>query len=330
MELSVIGYNPTEAWMKTAETADELLSYRNPAGLSWINIDGLKNKEVIHQVTEHFGIHPLTVEDILDTEQRPKVEEFDSYLFFTFKAVNPQIQAEQTELLFPIFEQISIILMENTVITFQEIPGDSFNGIRKRILNNGGRIRRMGACYLMWALLDSVVDEYFICLDQVSNEIEKFEDRSTSEKDTQFIPDLQKVKQYLNRIRRIIWPLRESLNILMHLDTPFIDGSLKPFLKDVHDNALQATETADSCRELISGMMEVNLSVVSARMNNVMKVLTIISTIFIPLTFIAGVYGMNFAHMPELSSPYGYPIIWAVMIIVAIGMLIFFKRRHWI
>jgi magnesium transporter len=220
--------------------------------------------------------------------------------------------------------------MENTVISFQEIPGDSFNRIRKRILSNGGRIRKMGVCYLAWALLDSAVDEYFICLDQVSNEIEQFEDRSTNEKDAQFIPDLQKVKQYLNRIRRIIWPLRESLNILIHLETPFIDGSLKPFLKDVHDNALQATETVDSYRELISGMMEVNLAVVSARMNNVMKVLTIISTIFIPLTFIAGVYGMNFAHMPELASPYGYPITWAVMIIVAIGMLIFFKRRHWI
>ncbi|MDR1901380.1 MAG: magnesium/cobalt transporter CorA [Treponema sp.] len=330
MELSVIGYNSTEAWIRTAETVEELLSYQNPSGLSWINIDGLKNKEAIQQITEHFGIHPLTVEDILDTEQRPKVEEFDTYLFFTFKAINPRVQMEQTAPPFPVFEQISIILMENTVITFQEIPGDSFDGIRKRILNNGGRIRKMRACYLIWALLDSVVDEYFICLDNVSNELEKFEERYTNDKDTQFIPDLQKIKQYLNRIRRIIWPLRESLNILMHLDTPFIDSSLEPFLKDVHDNALQATETVDSCRELVSGMMEVNLSVVSARMNNVMKVLTIISTIFIPLTFIAGVYGMNFAHMPELTSPYGYPITWAVMIIVAIGMLIFFKRRHWI
>ncbi|MDR2094137.1 MAG: magnesium/cobalt transporter CorA [Treponema sp.] len=316
--------------MKTAETVDTLLSYRDPSDLCWINIDGLKNKDAIQQITDHFGIHPLTVEDILDTEQRPKVEEFDAYLFFTFKAINPPAQMQQTVASLPVFEQISIILMENTVITFQEIPGDSFDGIRKRILNNGGRIRRMGVCYLIWALLDSVVDEYFICLDQVSNEIEKFEERSTDDKDTQFIPDLQKIKQYLNRIRRIIWPLRESLNILMHMDTPLIDSALAPFLKDVHDNALQATESVDNCRELISGMMDVNLSAVSVRMNNVMKVLTIISTIFIPLTFIVGVYGMNFAHMPELASPYGYPITWAVMIVVAIGMLLFFKRRHWI
>jgi magnesium transporter len=336
MELSVIGYDPAGAWMKSVETAEEAINNRHPSGITWINMEGFENDEAIYKMAGDFGIHPLTVEDILDIEQRPKVDEFDNYLFFTFKAINPRADAEKiqtkggTRFSIPVFEQISIVLMENTLITFQEIPGDSFDGIRKRILNNVGRIRKMGTDYLVWAIIDSVVDEYFVTLDTMGGEIEKFEERSTDEKDADFISDLQMLKKNLNRVRRIIWPLRESLNLLMHLETELIKDSLEPFFKDVYDNILQVTETVDGYRELISGMMEVNLAVVSARMNNVMKVLTIISTIFIPLTFIAGVYGMNFSRMPELTSPYGYPVTIAVMIIIAIGMLIFFKRRHWI
>jgi magnesium transporter len=322
MDLSIIGYDPIGAWMKTADTVDELLRYRNPAGLTWINVNGPDNSKEVGRIADFFHIHPLTVEDIMDTGQRPKIEEFDHYLFIVLKALNSGDP--------PVTEQISLILMEDTVITFQEIPGDSFDGIRKRILNDAGRIRRLGADYLAYVLMDSVVDAYFLVLDTLGTGLEEFEERAIDENDISFIPDLQRVKQNLLRIRRIIWPLRESLSSLLRLDSKLIHDGLKPFLKDLYDNIIQAVETVENYRELMSGVTEVNLSSVSNRMNRVMKVLTIISTIFIPLTFIVGVYGMNFAHMPELSLPYAYPVTWGVMALIAAGMLFFFKRRHWI
>jgi magnesium transporter len=322
MDLSIIGYDPVGAWMKTADTVDELLRFRNPAGLTWINVNGPDNSKEVGRIAEFFRIHPLTVEDIMDTEQRPKIEEFDSYLFIVLKALNSGDP--------PVTEQISLILMEDTVITFQEIPGDSFDGIRKRILNDAGRIRRMGADFLAYALMDSVVDAYFLVLDGLGTGLEDFEERAVDENDISLIPDLQRVKQNLLRVRRVIWPLRESLSALLRLDSKLIHDELKPFLKDLYDNIIQAVETVENYRELMAGVTEVNLSSVSNRMNRVMKVLTIISTIFIPLTFIVGVYGMNFTHMPELSMPYAYPVTWAVMALIAAGMLFFFKRRHWI
>jgi magnesium transporter len=325
MELSIIGYDPAGAWIKTADTVEALLSYRNTGGLTWIQVTDLKDPESISSVTELFGIHPLTIEDILDTEQRPKAEEFDAYLFITFKEVSQEV-GEDGE---PLFDQISLILTYDTVITFQKKPRDSFESIRRRILNNIGRIRRMGADYLAYAIMDVVVDTYFQTLDTLGLRLEDFEDRAIDENDTALISDLQRVKQMLFRVRRVIWPLRESIAILLRLDSNLINPELEPFLKDLHDNVMQAVETVESYREVLTGVMEVNLSALSIRMNKVMKVLTIISTIFIPLTFIVGVYGMNFTYMPEIEYPYSYPIIWGIMVLIAVGMLIFFKRRRW-
>ncbi|MDR3335519.1 MAG: magnesium/cobalt transporter CorA [Treponema sp.] len=324
MDLSIIGYDPIGAWFKTADTLEELLQYRNSGGLTWININDLRDAAAISHLTEVFGIHPLTIEDILDPKQRPKAEEFDQYLFITFKAVNSGKEGGLE------FDQISLILTHDTVITFQQIPGDSFDGIRRRILQNLGRVRKMGADYLAYALIDSVVDAYFLVLDGLGAGLDDFEERALDEQDTAFIPDVQQVKQSLLRLRRIIWPLRESLTLLLRLDSDLINPELEPFLKDLHDNVMQAAETLENYRELLSGVIEVNFSSMSNRMNKVMKVLTIISTIFIPLTFIAGVYGMNFTHMPELDSPYAYPITWGIMVLIALGMVLFFKRRHWL
>ncbi|MDR0655338.1 MAG: magnesium/cobalt transporter CorA [Treponema sp.] len=322
MQLSIIGYDPAGAWHRFASTAEELLAYKNPAGITWIDVEGLEYSGVIHRLAEEYRIHPLTVEDILDTGQRPKVEEFDDYLFIIVKAVNP---ADELDL-----EQMSLVITENTVITFQEKTGDFFDGIRKRILNNAGRIRRTGTGYLAYSIMDAVVDEYFVILDRMGDTIESFEDRAIDESDDTFIRDIQTVKQNLLRVRRIVWPLRESINILLRLESNLITKDLEPFFKDLHDNIMQAVETVESYRELIAGEMEVNLSAVSNRMNKVMKVLTIISTIFIPLTFIVGVYGMNFAFMPELGMRYAYPVTWGIMICIAIGMIIFFKKRKWL
>jgi magnesium transporter len=321
MELSIIGYDPAGAWMKKADTLEELLTHRNSAGITWINLGGLDQPPLIQSLAEVYHIHPLTVEDILDAGQRPKVEEFDDYLFITLKALNPSGGLA--------LEHISLVLTFDTVITFQEGEGDYFNGIRKRILNNAGRIRRMSADYLSYLLIDAVVDEYFETLDTLGSRIEEFEDRAIDEKDENLIQDIQQFKQELLRVRRVIWPLRESLSLLMHLDSRRMGEELGPFLKDLYDHVIQAAETVETYRELMAGVMEVNLSALSNRMNKVMKVLTIISTIFIPLTFIVGVYGMNFRYMPELDFPWAYPAAWGLMALIALGMLFFFKRRRW-
>jgi magnesium transporter len=322
MLLSLIGYDPVGAWTKTADTAAELLTWKNPAGITWINVECFDNPEEIGRLAELFMIHPLTVEDILDTSQRPKTEEFDDYLFITFKAANPSDGLD--------FEHMSLLITDDAVITFQEKPGDYFDGIRKRILNNAGRIRRMGTDYLAYVIIDAVVDKYFIIIDSLGSEIEDFEERVTNEKDDNFIHDIQDIKQKLLKVRRVVWPLRESLSLLMHLDSKRIGDELEPFLKDLYDHIIQAAETIETYRELIAGIMEVYLSAASNRLNKVMKVLTIISTIFIPLTFIVGVYGMNFRFMPELGHPLAYPIVWGVMTAIALGMLLVFKRRKWI
>jgi magnesium transporter len=324
MALSIIGYDPVGAWSKTAETIDELLQYRNDSGITWINVNGFKESDAIRRLAEVYKIHPLTVEDILNTEHRPKVEEFDDYLFITLKEISNPIDCPFT------FDQISMVLTADTVITFQETAGDSFDGIRRRILNNLGRIRKVGVDYLAYSLLDSVVDRYFLVLDTLGTAIEDFEDRAVDFKDTAFISDLQETKQTLHHTRRVIWPLRENFSVLLRTESAFLNDDLKPFLKDLQDNVIQAAETVESYREAISGIMEVYLSSASNSLNKVMKVLTIISTIFIPLTFIVGVYGMNFTYMPELSSVYGYPIVWGIMILIALGMIAFFKSRNWL
>jgi magnesium transporter len=330
VDFSLIGYDPAGAWIKSASTAEELLLYKNSAGITWININGVEPSPDISRLAQAFRIHPLTVEDIMDTKQRPKAEEFDDYLFVILKSVSPEpLESAGGEKKLS-FEQISLVITRDTVISFQEKPGDYFDGIRKRILNNAGRIRRMGTDYLAWMIMDAVVDEYFVVFDDLGAGIEEFEDRAIDQNDKDFIQDIQSIKRNLLRIRRVIWPLRESFAVLSRLESGLISKELEPFLKDLQDNILRAGEAVETYRELIAGVMEVNLSTVSNRMNNIMKVLTIISTIFIPLTFIVGVYGMNFAHMPELQYPYAYPIIWGIMVLVALGMLVYFKRRHWL
>ncbi|MDR2210471.1 MAG: magnesium/cobalt transporter CorA [Spirochaetaceae bacterium] len=319
---SLIGYDPAGAWEHFSDTVEDLLGYRNSAGLNWINIDAI-DPGTVNLLASMYRIHPLTVEDILDTNQRPKTEEFDEYFFIVLKAIHRENEKFD-------YEQISIVLMEDTVITFQQKPGDIFGGIRKRILNNAGKLRRVSTDYLAYVLMDAVVDDYFTALDSVSDQIEAMEDRASEDTGETFMADLQTIKLTLLHLRRYIWPLRESLTKMLHSDSPLIHGDLSPFLHDLHENVIQAAETVDTHRELLTGLMEMNLSAISNRTNRIMKVLTIISTIFIPLTFIVGVYGMNFTNMPELSSAYGYPATWAVMILTATGMLIFFKRRRWI
>ncbi|MDR2144666.1 MAG: magnesium and cobalt transport protein CorA, partial [Treponema sp.] len=216
--INIVGYDPVGAWEHGAETIEEIPRYRNPSGITWIDINRLDG-DLINGLAKMFLIHPLTVEDILDTEQRPKAEEFDDYLFITLKAIHRKEDG-------PLFEQISIILKEDTVLTFREQPGGSFDGIRKRILDNAGRIRRLGADYLAYALMDAAVDEYFLTLDAVGDELENFENRAAGDGDANFIPDIQKVKQKLFTLRKVIWPLRDSVSHIIHSESNMLRSEL--------------------------------------------------------------------------------------------------------
>jgi magnesium transporter len=349
MDISVISYNRESAQIHNIADISELAQYRDNSDIAWINISGLNNTGSIKYLGEMFNIHPLSIEDVLNTVQQPKIEVFSDYRFLSVKTIqrekNFHHDCREKQKKAPLFfgkkkdspedleefliDQVSIIIMENTLITFQEIPGDSFDGIRKNILNGTGQIRSMGTDYLAYAIIDAVVDEYFLALDHLEWDIENFEDRATKTSDGTFIEEIQDTKKYLLHIKRAVLPLKDNVAIIYRQDTFFLTDELKPFVRDLLDNLNNTIITVETYREWLSGIMDANLSVVSYQMNKVMKVLAVISTIFIPLTFIAGIYGMNFAVMPELTYTLGYPIVLGVMGLTAAIMIIIFKIHRW-
>jgi magnesium transporter len=287
-----------------------------------------------------YHIHPLSIEDILHTEQQPKVEFFDGYLFLTIKTIQREKnfhhyhdkkskRKQENEVDEFLFDQISMIIMDKVLITFQEISGDSFDRVRKRILDAPGIPRKMGTDYLAYSLIDAIVDEYFLTLNHLEDDIENFEDRAAKTNDYRFIEEIQDTKKYLIKIKRAISPLKENLQTIARHGQFLQTETLKPFLQDLSENLNNAIVTVDHYHEWLSNIMAVNLSVLSHQMNGVMKVLAIISTIFIPLTFIAGIYGMNFEYMPELTLTFGYPLVLSGMGLIALIMVIVFKMRRW-
>ena len=347
MDISLITFDPLFAEMKNVSAIDDLPLHKND-GIIWININGLKDIDSIKKLANMYDIHPLTIEDVLNTEQQPKVETFENYRFISLKSIKRELEfhhipkkrkrffvleetvGEQTEKIEEIIiDQISIIIMKNVLITFQEISGDPFGGIRKRILENAGQIRTMGTDYLTYSLIDAVVDNYYLTLAHLEDDIEDFEDRAVKTSDDTFIAEIQDTKKYLFQIKRAMMPLRDNLVITSRKNMLLTNDELQPFLQDLRENLTHAIETVENYRDWLSIIMEVNLSVLSYQLNKVMKILAIVSAIFIPLTFIAGIYGMNFENMPELSQPWAYPIVLGGMGLIALTMLIFFKIRHW-
>jgi magnesium transporter len=337
MDVSIIVYDEASASIEKAAAIDELARHGDDAKTSWINISGLKDINAIKRLGLLYRIHPLTIEDILHTEQQPKIEIFDEYRFLSVKTIqreksfhtynqNKKIKKEVDELL---IDQISVIIMERTLITIQEIPGDSFEGLRKRILEGAGGIRRMGTDYLAYAVIDAVVDEYFATINHLEEAIEQFEERAAKTSDDTFIEEIQDVKKYLLQIKRAVTPLKDNMAVITRQGIFFKTEGLEPFLQDLHEHLNNAIVTVESYREWLSNIMDVNLSVLSYQMNKIMKVLAVISTIFIPLTFIAGVYGMNFEYMPELKTAFGYPVVLGGMGLIALVMIIIFKIHRW-
>ena len=280
--------------------------------------------DIIEKLGKCYNLHPLLQEDILNTEQRPKMEDFGDYLFLALKMLNYDengvIEAEQ----------VSLVLGSKYVISFQEHEGDVFNSIRERIRKKKGRIRKSGADYLAYALLDAIVDNYFIILENIEERIEATEKLLTANPATETLQSIRELKKDAIFLRKSIWPLREVISNLEESESPLIHESLGAYLRHVYDHTIQIIDTVESLRDTISGLLDVYLSTLSNRMNEVMKVLTIFASIFIPLTFIAGIYGMNFTFMPELDWQWGYFAALCIMALAAGAMLVYFKRKKWL
>ncbi len=325
VKLSVIKYNGTDFQEKTVETVREALSFRDNSSVMWLNIDGVHQAEIIDQVGKSFGLHPLVAEDIASTGQRPKMEDFEDYIFVVLRMLRFDNKENETKT-----EQISLILGRNFVVSFQEDEGDVFDHLRERLRSNKGRIRKMGSDYLAYSLIDSIVDNYFIVLETLGEAIEDIEERLVTNPTSATLQTIHDLKREMIFLRKSVWPLREVINKLERSESPLINKSTYIYLRDVYDHTIQVMDAVETFRDMLSGMLDIYLSSVSNRMNEIMKVLTIIATIFIPLTFVAGIYGMNFQYMPELGQTWSYPAVLILMLVVAMLMVAYFRKRHWI
>jgi len=324
VRISYIDYDEQNFQEKEISKIEECFPFKATPTVTWINIDGLHEVEIIEKLGTQFEVHPLILEDILHTEQRPKYEDFDKYIFIVLQMLsfNEELGAVESE-------QVSLILGANFVISFQERMGDVFEPIRDRIRNAKGRIRKMGPDYLAYALIDAIVDSYFAILEKIGEKIELMEEELVSNPTEKTLQQIHNMKREMISLRRSVWPLREVISGVQRSESSVIKELTEIYLRDVYDHTIQIIDTIESFRDMVSGMLDIYLSSISNKMNAVMKVLTIIATIFIPLTFVAGIYGMNFKYMPELDWRWGYGAVWLVMIVVAGIMMVYFRRKKW-
>lgn len=325
ISIQVFNYDVYSLEEKILQKAEETFPYRDSATTSWINVNGVHNVHLVESICKHYKIHPLTIEDIVSTDQRPKLEEVEGYVYVVLKMMDYDAEKENISM-----EQVSLILGENFVLSFQEKEGDTFNGVRERLRAGKGKIRGRGADYLLYALIDTIVDNYFVILEKVGDSMAQIEERLLFNASKRSFESVYALKREMLAVRRSTWPLREVVYKLERDEISLIKPDTQVFLRDVYDHTIQVIDTVETYRDLLSGMVDLYHSTISTRTNDVMKVLTIISTIFIPLTFIAGVYGMNFEVMPELSWKYGYLSVWIVMLGVAGFLIWVFKRKSWL
>jgi len=324
-KITIIDYDEQNFQEKEAKTIEECFPFKETATVTWININGVHDSEVVSKIGTHFCIHSLILEDIMTTQQRPKIEDMGDYIYVVVRMLS--YDGGKREVL---SEQVSLIIGPNFVISFQENGGDVFNPVRDRIRTGKGRVRKMGPDYLAYSLLDSIVDNYFLVLEKLGEKVEFLEEELVSDPGRKTLQEIHVLKREMIFLRKSVWPLREVVSGLERAESSLIKQSTGIFLRDVYDHTIQVIDTVETYRDMLSGMLDMYLSSVSNRMNEVMKVLTIIATIFIPLTFIAGVYGMNFKYMPELEWPWGYFAILSFMAGIGVFMLILFKRKKWL
>ena len=290
----------------------------------WINVSGVHNVEVLEAIGKQFVLHPLLLEDIANTDQRPKLDDYETYFFLVMKMMSLTDKKEIA------VEQVSLVLGRNYVLSFQENGTDVFQPVRERLRGGKGRLRQSGADYLLYALVDAIVDQYFAVLEFMGEKIELLQQTVVADPKPETLNEIHGLKRQLLFVRRAVWPLRDVMNNLSRSDCPFLLEATKLFFRDVYDHVVQIVDTIETLREMVSASLDIYLSSVSYRLNAVMRVLTVITTIFMPLSFIASIYGMNFEHMPELKSTWGYPIVLIAMTVVGLGMLVLFRNKRWL
>ena len=328
VKITLIDYDEHRVEERLDLTVEECLPFKALPTVTWVNVTGIHDVSTIEGFGKAFDIHPLVLEDIVHTEQRPKMEDLGDYLYIVLKML-VHVNAENSENDFEA-EQVSLILGSNFVLSFQEREGDVFDSIRDRIKMGKGRIRKAGSDYLAYTLIDAIVDNYYVILETLGEKIEGIEEDVLAQPEPSTLKLIQDTKREMIFLRKCVWPLRETISNMERVESPLIGDAVGPYLRDVYDHTIQVIDTVETFRDTISGTLDIYLSSLSNRMNEVMKVLTIIATIFIPLTFIAGVYGMNFKHMPELDWEWGYLTIWIVMLVLGCLMLLGFKRKKWL
>ncbi|PLV59917.1 magnesium/cobalt transporter CorA [Thermotoga sp. KOL6] len=323
-EISIIEYDSENYREMKVENIEESFLHKSKSTVSWINVVGLSNTDIIEKIGKNFQIHPLVIEDILNVHQRPKLEDYGDYIFIVLKMITYDDKIHEIE-----SEQVSVILGDNLVLTFQEKKSDVFDPVKIRIKNDKSLIRKMGADYLVYALIDVIVDNYFVVLEKIEEEIEDLEEKVLIEPTPETSQRIHRVKRILIDFRKAIWPLREVLSNIGKIESNLIK-SASLYFRDVYDHTIQVIDTLETFKEMVTDLLDVYLSSISNKTNEIMKMLTIIGTIFIPLTFITGIYGMNFRYMPELEWKYGYPTVLVAMFVIGILMVLYFKKKKWL
>lgn len=320
--LELIQYNREQYDRFNNSSIQEVINSLDSSKVNWVNVDGLDDKTILDKLQEHFCLHTLLIDDVTN-DQRPKAEEYEDYLFFTLKMLY-RIEGSHID-----YEQISFVLGTNYLLSFQEKEGDLFDSFRERIRLDQGRVRKQQTDYLLYRLLDIIVDNYYSILDNIGEQIEAIEEEIETGTTENTFKQIQKLKKELIFLRKAVYPLRDAMSKLVRGETSFIRDETTRYFADVYDHVVHLIDSLDTYKDLTSGLMDIHINTQNNRMTEVMKVLAVISTIFIPLTFIAGVYGMNFEYMPELTSKWGYPLTWGVMLLIGGSMLVYFRRKKW-
>jgi magnesium transporter len=324
--IKVVAYNSEQIVEKELNSVEECMSFKDQPGTNlWINVDGLDRVEVIGKLGNYFNIHPLTLEDVLNTWQRPKMEDYESYIYTVLKMMLLDTEKEKI-----VLDQISIVIGPNYIISFMERGVDIFDPLKERLRNPASRLRKNGVDYLAYGLIDAVIDNYFLILEHFEEKIEELEDELVIHPTPETLKTIQKYKREMIILRKSIWPLRELISGLQKVESEIIGETTRIYLRDIYDHTIRVIDSIEDFREILSSMVDIYLSSVSNKMNDIMKVLTVIATIFIPLTFIAGVYGMNFEYMPELKLRWGYPAAIMFMTLVGTTMFTYFKKKRWV
>jgi len=321
--VTVFRYSTTSCKELHVEQVDQLSSPADESVI-WINVGGVHKVEMVETLGKQFSLHPLLLEDVTNTDQRPKLDDYEAYIFLVMKMLSLTDRKDIA------VEQVSFVLGKNYVISFQENGTDVFQPVRERLRGGKGRLRQSGADYLLYALVDAIVDQYFAVLELSGEQIEAVQQAVVDDPKPETLNEIHALKRQLLFVRRAVWPLRDVMTNLSRSDCPFLQHPTKVFFRDVYDHVVQIVDTIEILREMVSSSLDIYLSSVSYRLNAIMRVLTVITTIFMPLSFIASIYGMNFEYMPELRSPWGYPLVLGVMAAVGVGMLVLFRNKRWL